>query len=145
MLNYRTPLIVQDGRKVTSQASSLQLPASRIRERTWILFHTQHRPICVSVQPLIVPQPIPLRRRFNLMKADWNGYSTELDNLIEDVEPIPDNYNCFLESLRVASRRHIPRGCRIEYVPGLTDESKSLYEAYKSTDLSNPFDDGTIE
>ena len=25
------------------------------------------------------------------MKANWNGYSTELDKLIEDVEPIPAN------------------------------------------------------
>ena len=65
------------------------------------------------------------------MKADWNGYSVELDKLIEDVEPIPVNYKCFVENVCVASRRHIPRECRTEYVPGLTDESKSLYEAYK--------------
>ena len=50
--------------------------------------HTQHHPICVSVQPVVVPQPTPFRRRFNFRKADWNGYSTELDNSIEDVEPI---------------------------------------------------------
>ena len=51
--------------------------------------HTQHRPICVSVQPVVVPQPTPFRRLFNFRKADWNGYSTELDNSIEDVESIP--------------------------------------------------------
>ena len=60
------------------------------------------------------------------MKAEWNGYSAEFDKLIEDVEPIPVNYKCFVESVRVASRRHIPRGCRTEYVPGLIDESKRL-------------------
>ena len=84
--------------------------------------HTQHRPICVSVQPVVVPQPTPFRRRFNLGKADWNGHSTELDNRIEDVEPIPYNYSRFVENVRVASRRHIPRGCRTDYVQGLTDE-----------------------
>ena len=47
--------------------------------------HTQHRPICVSVQPVVVPQPTPFRRYFNFRKADWNGYSTELDNSIEDI------------------------------------------------------------
>ena len=73
--------------------------------------HTQHRPICVSAHPVMVPQTIPFRRRFNFMKADWNGYSAELDKLIEDVEPIPTNYQCFVESVHVASRRHIPRGC----------------------------------
>ena len=38
--------------------------------------HTQHRPICVTGKPVIVPQPSPFRRRFNLRKADWVGYST---------------------------------------------------------------------
>ena len=65
------------------------------------------------------------------MKADWNGYSIELDKLIEDVEPIPSNYKCFVESVHIPSRKRIPRGCRTEYIPGLTAESKSLYEAYK--------------
>ena len=88
--------------------------------------HTQHRPICVSAHPVMVPQTIPFRRRFNFMKADLNGYSAELDKLIEDVEFIPANYKSFDESVRVASRRHIPRECRTDYVSGLTDESKSL-------------------
>ena len=74
--------------------------------------HTQHRPICVSSHPVMVPQTIPFRRRFNFMKADWNGYSAEVDKLIEDVEPIPANYMCFVESIHVTSRRHIQRGCR---------------------------------
>ena len=107
--------------------------------------HKQHRPICVSVQPVVVPQPTPFCRRFNFRKADWNGYSTELDNSIEDVEPIPSNYNRFVENVRVASRRHIPRGCRTDYVQGLTDESKNLYEAYKQQYSSNPFDNRTME
>ena len=79
------------------------------------------------------------------MKTDWNGYLAELDKLIKDVEPMPANYKCFVESVRVASRRHIPRGCPTKYVPGLTDESKSLYEAYKCKYLSSPFDGGIIE
>ena len=74
--------------------------------------HTQHRPICVSAHPIMVPQTIPFRRRFNSIKTDWNGYSSELDRLIEDVEPILAIYKCFVESVRVASWRHIPRGCR---------------------------------
>ena len=79
------------------------------------------------------------------MKAAWNGYSTELDNSIEDVEPIPSNYYPFVENVRVASRRHIPRGCKTDYVQGLTDGSKNLYEAYKQQYSSNPFDNRTME
>ena len=65
------------------------------------------------------------------MKAIWNGYSAEIAKLIEDVEPISANYKCFVESVRVSSRRHIPRGCQTEYVPGPTNESNSQYEAFK--------------
>ena len=107
--------------------------------------HTQHRPICVRVEPVVVPQATPFRRRFNLRKADWIGYATELDKLILDVEPTPANYNHFVERLRMASRRHIPRGCRTEFIPGLTEESKSLYEAYKTQYSNSPFDDGTMK
>ena len=32
--------------------------------------HTQHRPICVTVNPVILPQPTPFKRRFNLRKTD---------------------------------------------------------------------------
>ena len=72
--------------------------------------HTQHRPICVPADPVIVAHPTLFRRRFNLRKADWNGYSAALDKLIEDVEPIPEKYGGFLEDVRVASRIYIPRG-----------------------------------
>ena len=51
----------------------------------------------------------------------------------------------FVESVCVSSRKYIPRGCRTEYIPGLTDESKSLYEAYKFKYSRSPFDDDTIE
>ena len=40
---------------------------------------------------------------------------------------------------------HIPRRCRTEFIPGLTEESKSLYEAYKTGYSNSPFDDGTME
>ena len=45
----------------------------------------------------------------------------------------------------MAPRRHISRGCRTDYVQGLTNESKNLYEAYKQRYSSNPFDNRTME
>ena len=47
--------------------------------------------------------------------------------------------------IRVVSRRHIQRVCRTNYIPGLTEESQSLYEAYKKQYSSNPFAEGTLE
>ena len=107
--------------------------------------HTQHRPICVRADTVIVAHPTPFRRRFNIWRADWNGYSAALDKLIEDVEPIPEKYGGFVENVRVASRRYIPRGCRRNYIPGLSEESKSMYEDYKTQYTRDPFDNSTIE
>ena len=50
-----------------------------------------------------------------------------------------------IELLHVVSRRRIPRGCRSNYIPGLTEETKSLYEAYKRQYSSNPFGEGELE
>ena len=61
--------------------------------------HTQHRPIRASANPVVVAHPTPYRRRFNLRKAGWDGYSTVL---IEDVEPIPEHYGGFVGKVRVA-------------------------------------------
>ena len=106
---------------------------------------TQHHPICVTVQPVIVPQLTPFRRRFNPRKAKWDDFSADSDEAIEEVEPIPQNYDTFIGPIRVVSRRHIPRGCRTNYIPGLTEESQSLYEAYKKQYTSNHFAEGTLE
>ena len=93
--------------------------------------HTQHHPICVRVNPVIVAQPTTFRRCFNLKKADWEGFSADFDSHIEEIDAIPENYERLIEMLRMASRKHIPRGCKANYIPGLTDISKSLYDAYK--------------
>ena len=107
--------------------------------------HTQHRPICVSVNPVIVAQPTTFRRRFNAKKADCEGFSADLDSNIEEVYAIPENYERFVEMLRMASKKHIPRGCRSNNSPGLTDKSKSLYGAYKKQYSIDPFGETTID
>ena len=78
-----------------------------------------------------MPQPTPFRRRFNLREAKWDNFSTNFDEAIDEVEHIPENYDRYIGLVRVVSRRHIPRGGRINYIHGLTEESQSLYEAYK--------------
>ena len=100
---------------------------------------TQHRPICMTVNPVIVPQPTTCRIQFNLKKPNWDRFSNEFDAAIEEVNLIPENYARFIELLRVVSR------CRLNYIPGLTEESKSLYEAYKRQYSSNPYGAGTLE
>ena len=107
--------------------------------------HTPHRPICVTVKPFIVPQSTRFRRCFNLRKADWLGYSTQVDQNIDEVDATPECYEKFVGIIRMTSRNHIPRGCRTNYIPGLTDESKTLYEAYPEQYRCIPIGDGTID
>ena len=90
--------------------------------------HTQHCTICVSVNPVIVAQPTTFRGRFNPKKTVWEGFSADLDSNIEEVDAIPENFERSVEMLRVASRNHIPRGCRSNYIPGLTDIQETVFK-----------------
>ena len=80
----------------------------------------------MTVHPVIVPQPTPFRRRFNMRKDKWDDFSTDFYEAIEEAEHIPGNYDRFIGLIRVVSRRHIPRGCRTNYIPGLREESQSI-------------------
>ena len=104
--------------------------------------YTQHRSVCVRANPVIVAHPTSFRRRFNLRKTDWDGYSSELD---EDVEPIPENNSGFVDKVHMASRRYITSGYRTNHIPGQSEESKSLYEEYKKQYARDSFDNGTID
>ena len=97
---------------------------------------TQHRPMCVTVNYVIVSRPTAFRRRFNLRKANWSGYTTDVDILINEVDPTPENSDKFVEVITVTSRKHIPRGTRRHYISGLSEESRSVYEAYKKQYMS---------
>ena len=80
-----------------------------------------------------------------MKKADWEGFSVDLDSNIEEVDAILENGERFVEMLRMASRKHIPRGCGSNYIPGLTDKSKSLYEAYNKHYSMDLFVETTID
>ena len=105
---------------------------------------TQYRPMCVTVNHVLVSRPIAFRRRFNLSKANWSGYATNVDILINEVDHTPEIYERFVEAIRVTSRKHIPMGCWSHYIPGLSEELKSLY-TYKKQYMSNPFDSTTLD
>ena len=45
----------------------------------------------------------------------------------------------------MTSRKHIPWGCISHYIHDMSEESKSLYEAYKKQYMSNPFDSTTLD
>ena len=68
---------------------------------------TQYRPLCDTSNTVLVSRPTAFRRRFNLRKANWSGYAIDVDILIEEVDPTPENYERFVEVIRLTSRKHI--------------------------------------
>ena len=106
---------------------------------------SQHRPISVMIKPAITKSEVPFRRRFNLKKAKWTDFKKGMEKALLDVEPTPDNYSMFVHAVKKTARSCIPRGCRREYISGLTEESTQLLECYETEFGINPFSDTTSE
>ena len=69
------------------------------------------------------------KKAFNLRKADSNGYSTALDKLIENVEPIPEKYGDFTtKKCGWLIQGIFQEVYKTNYILGLSEESKSMYE-----------------
>ncbi len=105
---------------------------------------SQHRPVQISIQALIEPTTTKYLPRFNFRKARWSDFTDEIEGTIDSIGPIAENYDSFTHLLWAAAKKHIPRGCRTEYIPGLTDESSKTYERYIELFNSDPFNEETI-
>ena len=106
--------------------------------------HSQHRPITIAISAAVVPQKVPLRRRFNFQKANWEQFARSLDLALLDLEPVPSNYDQFVKKVQETSRKCIPRGCREHYIPGISPDSASLYETYSKLYEEDPFSEDTM-
>ena len=88
------------------------------------------RQIAILINAAVTSTPTPFRRRFNFKKANWNAFSTDLDTRICDIDPSPENYDRFVKVVHATARKHIPRGCINNYVPGLTTDLAEQYNEY---------------
>ena len=105
---------------------------------------TQHRSISIKLNAAIRPRNVPFRRRYNLKKAKWQSYAKEVDNGIANTNPVPENYEKFVNLVRRSSNKNIPRGCRTSYVCGLNDQSKEMYEDYQRRFAEDPYNEDTV-
>lgn len=96
-------------------------------------------------KPVVEQEIVPFKRRFNFKKARWNDFAQDLDNNIQQIEPNIDTYGQFIEVVKKISRRHIPRGCRTNYIAGLNENSLTFLTRYEELYDSDPFSDETIE
>lgn len=106
---------------------------------------TQHRPIICIASAILEPEQVPFKRRFNFKKAEWNRFKENLDAEVREITPQPENYESFIELVRKISRKCIPRGCRTQYIAGLTKDTKPLLNRYQKLFEKDPFAEDTVE
>jgi len=92
--------------------------------------NTQHRPIIYQIEDVVRPNTAPFQRRYIFMKAQWSLFSEALDSSIENLEPLPEHYESFVEKVKHMSWKHIPRRCRSHHMLGLSSEIIDNYNSY---------------
>ena len=85
------------------------------------------------------------KRQFNFRMANWKGFKAESDSRISKLKPKAENYDKLDKLLKKSALKYIPRGCRIDDIPGSTKETKLLYDNYQNKFKENPFSKDTIE
>lgn len=105
--------------------------------------NTQHRPIICQIEAMVRPNIVPFQRRYNFMKSQWNLFSEDLDSSIDNLEPLPELYESFVEKVKRIFRKHIPRGCRTHHIPGISSEIMDNYNSYINMFKNNPFEEQT--
>ena len=85
---------------------------------------------CVRADPVIMAHPTPSEGVSTYGKQTGTDIQQHTISLLKTFNPSHRNTG-FIENVRVAFRKYIPTGCRINYIFGLLEESKSMYEDYK--------------
>ena len=106
---------------------------------------SDHRPVTITIKPVLQPMESKYMPRFNFRKAKWVDFTSELDNEIGTIEPEPENYEKFQKLAWKIAKRNIPRGCRTKYIPCLSEEGKQLHEDYSKAFEEDPFAENTLE
>jgi hypothetical protein len=83
-------------------------------------------------------------KKFNFRKANWNDLRTELDLEILKIAPTTENDETFVYMVKRVSINHIPRGCRTEYITGLSSELIEHMNIYTKMYEKDPFGFETI-
>lgn len=99
--------------------------------------HNQYRPIGLKLNAVLSHRTTPFKQRFNLKKVVRKIFADSLDSSITDLPTTPNNYNAFVKLLN-ASSKNIPRGCCTNFIQGLPNDVKELYEEYTQFFEDNP-------
>lgn len=62
---------------------------------------------------MIKPTIVPFKRQFNFKKANWEMFKEDLDKVVDNLQPLPETYDEFIEATKRISRKNIPRGAEL--------------------------------
>ena len=84
-------------------------------------------------------------RRFNLKKVNWSTFCNDIDKIIATIPAPSDHYNDFVDLVKKTAP--MPRECKKEYIPGLSDESSDLpvLKLHDEEYYDEPFSEYTIQ
>ena len=109
---------------------------------------SQHRPVTLKVLGAVRPVIAQFKRRFNFKsfkRAQWESFATGIDARIADLSEILEHYDDFIRMVGFVSRRTIPRGCRVNYIPGLSQAASSRLSYYGERYAVDPFSEETLD
>lgn len=107
------------------------LPLNVNREILGPFPRSQHLPVIVEVGISIPIIDKPFMPRWNLRKANWTEYTKYIDENINQIKPIPENYIRFIKLIKTAARKSIPRGHRSNYTPCWSKECELLLQEHE--------------
>ncbi|GIY45276.1 hypothetical protein CDAR_112231 [Caerostris darwini] len=74
--------------------------------------------------------PVQVKRSWNFRKANWDGFTQELENLCSNLPEqnnLEELLSLFTRNIQIAAKHHIPRGKLKEFHSGKTKTSKNLF------------------
>jgi len=91
---------------------------------------SQHKPIITDTGISLPRINKPKISRWNLWKARWPEYTKYMEDNINQIPPIPENYSRFIKLIKKAATPAIPRGHRQNYTPYWNKEYELLLHEY---------------
>ena len=105
---------------------------------------SQHCPTGITVTSTVSTATVLNCRRFNLKKANWEGFSLELEHILQELELICQYRTTMISSWK-SSEKFLSRLCYTNYIPRLRPTAYQMFSMYKHLYESDPFGSKTIQ
>lgn len=110
---------------------ALDKPMKTTRSVVKAFPRSQHRAVIITIGTQVIAVNSIPKPRWNFRKANWEGFSRQIDASIRFIPNEIENFERFVGIVKGAAKKFIPRGYRKRYIPGWTEEMESLYRQFE--------------